>query len=66
MVDPTENCSIDDWYLCQQQNCRYHGTCHHEAMLQPPPEADDYSIPDDGLIDGGEQYTSEELEIINK
>lgn len=39
--DPTENCTIDYWYLCQQQNCRWHGTCHHEAMLQPSPEEEE-------------------------
>ena len=47
MNDPIENCSIDDWYQCQQKPCRYHGTCHAEAMLQPEPDTeDDYSMPD--------------------
>lgn len=29
-------------------------------------EEEDYYIPDDGYADGGEPYTEEELEIINK
>ena len=66
MRDPTENCSINDWYQCQHTRCRWHGTCHNEAMLQPPPSSDDYSIPDDGILDGGEPYTQEELNVINR
>lgn len=47
MDDPTENCTAGEWYQCQQTNCRYHGTCHREAMMQPEPGTeDDYSQPE--------------------
>ncbi len=40
--DPTESCSIDNWGQCQQMVCKYHGTCHKEAMLQPRPFPETY------------------------
>ncbi|KKL04965.1 hypothetical protein LCGC14_2610770 [marine sediment metagenome] len=36
--DPTEDCTQDTWDACQQTQCRWHGTCHTEAMMQPPPD----------------------------
>ena len=37
MKDRTELCEIDSWELCKRSDCRWHGSCHREAMMQPPP-----------------------------
>jgi len=40
MEDYTEHCIVQDWELCQKNSCKYHGSCHREAMMQPEPIQD--------------------------
>ena len=41
MTNYTEPCPIDDWSVCQQTPCQFHGTCHDEAMMLPEDGSED-------------------------